>query len=1117
MTPGAQEQMQKALAGLRLLQRLRSQPVSDVKPSPDAPEIRRPASERASLPWTQLGRFQLRRELGRGGFGLVYLAFDPLLQREVAVKIPRAESLVTPELRERFHREARTAAGLDHPNLVPIFEAGEVGPVCFVVSAYCPGPTLADWLKQQTERVPWREVAGLLRTLADAVHYAHRHGVVHRDLKPANILLQKSLTTEDAEERRGRESADYPLRAAASSAVSDFSPKITDFGLGKHVAEKAASDPTLTPSGTILGTADYMAPEQAGGRKQAIGPAADIYALGAILYELLLGRPPFHGESDVDTLLLVRTQEPVPPRRLRPKLPRDLETICLKCLQKDPAKRYPSAGALADDLRRFLAGRAILARPVGQLERVWRWSRRNPHLAAAHAFTTAALLALVLLALVFSISQRHAAQEITKQFNLAERRSALLALQTGLTRCEQAKIPEGMLWLAQCLEIAAKLPPAGAPDLEWLARANLALWRQELVPLRAMFPDPEGARALAFSPDGRTIFSAGYKGAIQRWDAITGQRLGPPQQQGNMVTSVAVSADGRWFVTGSVGQPTQVWDATTGEPVGSPLAHRESAASVAISPDSRNILIGQVNGEAYLWDTATRKRTRSFSHPATVYAAAFSPDGRTILTGCVDGTVRLWEAATGKAIGLPMQHQDRVWSVAYSPDGHTALTGSDDKTARLWDAATGKPRGPPLVHPAGVCVVAFSPDGRTILTGCLDRLVRLWEVATGKPLGRPLAHPNGIMAAAYSPDGRTILTGGWREPARLWQVVSDRSSVPVLQHPGEVRGVAYSPDGQTVLTGCKDGMGRFWDAATGTLLGPMLHHHGRILAVAYSPDGRTVLTGSFDKTAQLWETATGKPIGPPLTHTLQVNAVAYSPDGNTVLTGSGDGTVRFWEAATGKPLAQSLVHQSAVEALTYSRDGRTILTGDGSNSIHFWEAATGKLLSSPLRHANTVFDVAYSLDGRTIVTGSRDMTAQLWDAGTRQPVSRPLRHQGSIKSVAICPDSRIVLTGSYDGTARLWDAATGKPIGPVLRHEGEVAAVAFSPDGRTVLTGSYDHTARFWPVPPLVTGEAERIRLWIQVITGMELDEEGGIHMLDAAAWSERCRCLNEAGGSPMP
>jgi tetratricopeptide (TPR) repeat protein len=335
-----------------------------------------------------IGRFRILRELGSGGFGLVFLAHDPLLCREVALKVPRPDALASPELRRRFRQEAQAAAGLAHPNLVPVYEAGEAGPVCYIASAYCPGITLAEWLKRQTEPVPWRQAAQLVATLAGAVEHAHRRGVVHRDLKPGNILLRKD---------EGGRMKDESDRSDSSFILppSSFVPMITDFGLAKVQAERCG-DPTQ--SGAIVGTPSYMAPEQAAGISRYVGPAADVYSLGAILYELLTGRPPFQADTALEVLLLVRTEEPVPPARLRPKLPRDLQTICLKCLEKDPRRRYAGAQALADDLRRCLEGEPVHARPAPPWERAWKWARRRPAAAALVVFLGLALVGLTGLA-----------------------------------------------------------------------------------------------------------------------------------------------------------------------------------------------------------------------------------------------------------------------------------------------------------------------------------------------------------------------------------------------------------------------------------------------------------------------------------------------------------------------------------------------------------------------------------------------------------------------------------------------------------------------------------------------------------------------------------------------
>jgi WD40 repeat protein len=1117
--------------------------------------------------------YELLEVLGRGGMGVVYKARQQGLHRLVALKMILAGGHASANDLARFRSEAETVACLQHPNIVQIHEIAESEGRPFFSLEFVSGGSLADQLDGTP--LPPRQAAEFVGTVAHATHAAHQAGVVHRDLKPANILLARGAREPAVSGRSG------PHDSSPHSWFADAVPKITDFGLAKQLDSSHGQ----TQTGAILGTPSYMAPEQASGHSKSIGPATDVYALGAILYELLTGRPPFKAPTPLDTILQVVTEEPAPPSQLQPKIPRDLETIALKCLQKDPRKRYLTARDLANDLRHFLNGEPIQARPVGQVERLGRWARRNPYLAVVGGLAAVSLFAVAVVSALFARHYVRTADDLGKaaddlrreqsqtlaalddsrtQRQLAEER-ALLAktrlaenyLDQGIMACSLENDPaKGLLLMARAEEIA----PRTNVDLDSYIRTQLAAWNREVhspsaalshhgllvgvgfladrIPVAAMsysltggddktarlwhaitgkpasapLPHRGAIRALDWSPDGQAIVTGGDDMAYL-WEVTTGKLVSRLQHQG-AVYAIAFSSDGKTVITGSQDKSARLWETATGKAIMS-LEHQEPVNVVAISPDGKTLATGGGEKTAKLWDAATGKLLARFEHQSAIVAVTFSPDGKTVMTGSDDTTARLWETAKGGPLGAPMRHSQAVRAIAFSPDGKTVISCSWDKTARLWDSATGNPLGLPLVHQGPVGVVGFSSDGKMVVTGSDDKTARLWEVPTGKVIGPPLRHQHEVVAVAFSPDSKSILTGSLDNSTRLWMVATPKTAQPTVLRAGAVAAVAFSPDGKTVLTGEWDGTARFWDVSTGKVISEPLKHGAAILSVAFSPDGQSVLTGSNDSTARLWQTGTGRHIGTAMQHITGVTAVAFSPDGKTLLTGEWNGKAQFWEASTGMPIGDPLQHRASVIAVAYSADGKTALTASRDATARRWDVATREAIGPPINNGNWESPAVFSPDRLAMLTASADNVARLWELASGKDVVQPMQHDSPVSAVAFSADGKTMATASQSGTVHLWHVATGKAIGPPLQHEGPVRAAAFSPNGQMVVTGSEDKTVRLWEVPSPVRGNSERINLWVQVLTGQELDEHGVLRALDASAWHERRQHLENFGEPP--
>jgi tRNA A-37 threonylcarbamoyl transferase component Bud32 len=620
----------------------------------DDPGVGSTVTAAGSLP--AVPGYEILGVLGRGGMGVVYKARHLKLKRLVALKMILAGSHAGPEEIARFRLEAEAVGRLQHQNIVQIFEVSEHDGFAYLSLEYCEGGSLAKGL-DGTPRPP-RLAAHLVEKLATAMHAAHQRGIVHRDLKPGNVLL-----------------------------TADGQPKIADFGLAKDMDDSAGQ----TASGAILGTPSYMAPEQAGGRSKQITPAVDVYALGAMLYELLTGRPPFRGLTPLDTMMQVLSVEPVPPSRLQPKIPRDLEALCLKCLAKDPRKRYRTTARLAADLQRFSRGLPLEARPTSRPERLGHWCRRNPLVAGL----SAAVVVLLAVAVVAFWLYRDAAGLLAKY----------------------------QQW-----------PGEGTDRRGWVAH------------------DGQVA-CVACSPDGRRVLSGGWDRSVRLWDPEDGQLLLRLTGHNDIVWTLAFSPDGRRGISGSQDRTLRLWDLKTGQELHRLDGHGGVISSVAFLPDGRHVISGAWDSTARLWDLETAKEVGRFNTGAPVLSLALTRDGRHVLFGSNDGKLRYWDVRTRTEVRTFAGPADYVEGVALTGDGRRAVASGADGLVHVYDVASGRERKPLRGHTAKVDCVVLSPDGSRVLSCGEDKTIRLWELVGERELSRCYGAA-GIRWATFSPDGR---------------------------------------------------------------------------------------------------------------------------------------------------------------------------------------------------------------------------------------------------------------------------------------------------------------------------------------------------------------------------
>jgi len=990
------------------------------------------------------GDYELVEQIARGGMGLVFKARQVSLNRLVALKLISAGALATDEWVKRFKAEAEAAASLSHPNIVPIFEIGEHQGQHYFSMGLVGGHNLRDAIRSRKSKsrsdgafpppdsYEPREVARLISTLGRAVHYAHQHGVLHRDIKPSNVLLD-----------------------------SGGEPHLTDFGLAKLLQKES----TLTHTNDVMGTPAYMSPEQARGETKDVTTAADVYGLGAVLYETLTGCPPFGGGTSMETIRQVLEQEPRRPSIFNDAIDRDLETICLKCLEKEPTRRYSSAEAFADDLDRWLRHEPILARRTGTRERLWKWVRRRPAIAALAATSLILLLAMAVGSPIALFRIRQEAEARRQSLYASEMNIAYETWHSGDAARTRALLQK-------------QRPGSGEADLRgWEWRY---LWGR-LRPRELRTLDlGEQTLSISFSPHGESFATFGH-GPLQLWDARSHELLATLDSNLGLGDTTAFSQDGRLLLTTHREKGwIHLWDVAQRRSLGSFTNHALPVCTAAFTPDGTKVVSTGGShfttshlGELKLWETATFRELAQFPLVEwPLLRCDVSRDGRWVAGSGISPVVQVWDLASKALVARLAGHDIRggnglVVGLRFSPDGQFLATGDWGGTIRLWNLVTreavvlGK-------HNSPIISLAFSPDGDRLASGCFDHTAKLWDVPRRRELATFRGHADRVWSVAFTTNGNTLATASGDGTVKFWEARAPADDNIFARHAMRGGQIGYSPDGRFLVAENGTGNSReilFWDLTTAS---PAKSISGA--RFANSPASNLVAVVTMTGRLQLWTLDPLREVAGPYgdaTSDFASSNPTFSSRGDQLAAADSSGAVRLWSVADWKERAR-LKTQPTPTWILFAAGGTTLLSGAGNqDSVMHWSLANGRRIGSFDIHTAGAEVASLSPNGLLLATGGADNTTRVWDVTSHRLIAEFASGAGPIKSLAFSRDGKTLAAGTSDGPIQLCTVAAGQQSATLHGHVSSVDSLAFSPDGRTLASSSKDNTIRLWHAPGL--------------------------------------------------
>jgi WD40 repeat protein/serine/threonine protein kinase len=1039
-------------------------------------------------PGTVIGAYKLLEQIGEGGMGTVWMAqqTEPV-KRLVAVKLIKA-GMDSKAVIARFEAERQALALMDHANIARVLEAGtsSAGRPYFVMDLV-EGVPITRYCDEH--RLTPRQRLELFIPVCQAVQHAHQKGIIHRDLKPSNMLV----------------------------ALYDGQPvpKVIDFGVAKAVGQSLTDKTLVTGFGTLVGTLEYMSPEQAEINQLDIDTRSDIYSLGVVLYELLTGSPPFSRKdlekvSVLEMLRVIREEEPskpstklstaagrptlaanrgTEPAKLAKLIRGELDWIVMKALEKDRNRRYETAIGFAMDVQRYLADEPVQACPPSAWYRFRKLARRQKRaLAMIAVLALAAVVGVTTLAISTALVWR-ANQDLKDAVDrerlavAGERREGYFQRITVAHReLSIGNVAAALRALAEC--------PEDLRGWEW--HYLMRLCKVEPLILR----DSSEVYGIAFSPDGERIASAGKDGKVKMWNSRTGRPLHAFRAHDIAACSVAFHPDDRHLASAGADRLVKVWDLqATDQPVfqGPCDAIRKFGAAHTVAfrpPDGRHLAAG-CDEKVRVWDWKTDQP--QYTVPGPQYDSipvAFTHDGRHLATGgaWVEG-LKLLDAETGRLLVPLPEPLHPVTALAFSKDGQRLASASLGRSVTLRDTTTGdRPRT--IRHSGNVLDVAFSSDSRRLVSAGENKTVHVWDTETGREVLGLQGHRDTCGCVAFSPDGWRLASASHDKTIRIWDATplsgtEDEEVFTFDRHDHEVRSVAVSPDpdGQRIASAGNGTSVLVWDAATRRVSFDFPDHTAPVFAVAWHPDGRRIATaGSAGRqnAVKVWGAADGRPhfelllgkdssAGP-------YQAVAFSPDRRYLVTGQLEGGVQVWDAGTGQKVRTLVTHEREIRGLVFSRDGRHLASASGDGMVKFWDATRlgekqePRLLPFRARVPGPSVNVAFSPDGRRLATGGEENTVKICDVEKGGELLTTLKgHLGEVYTVAFSPndEGRWIASGGEDSTVKVWDSRTGKLVHSFRGHTGLISSLAFSPDGKRLYSGSRDKTVKVWDVSNL--------------------------------------------------